>query len=200
MATLHLQGGNTMEIPNSSAEIIKSELGTSQAPTFYDIGPVKVKTSTILRVVLEGRQISDEKYLKWRDKVQEWNEYRIRFRALPVNKKAELNIHYYHLLWFAYTKSFRAEKETEALEIAENFFETNPNRSIMDYREWKKLLPPVYQNASEFEPMESFIQKSVMRNLERQLERDLEDLHWLPNLPPETTVEEDEIKVDDIPF
>src|SRR3990167_2911809 len=195
MAQLHLQGGNIMEIPNSSAEIIKNELGTPQAPTFYDIGPVKVKTSTILRVVLEGRQIADEKYLKWRDKVQEWNEYRIGFRGLPVSKKAELNMHYYQLLWFAYTGGFEVEREKEANEIAESFFAENPNRSIMDYREWKKLLPRIIQDESDFETSKTAIQKGVMRILERQLGRDLEDLRWLPKLPPQTTVEEDEIKV-----
>ena len=200
MAQLHLQGGNIMEIPNSSAEIIKNELGTPQAPTFYDIGPVKVKTSTILRVVLEGRQIAEEKYLKWRDKVQEWTEYRTGFRGLPVSKKAELNMNYYRILWFAYMGNFEIEREKEAKEIAEDFFEKNPNRSIMDYRDWKKLLPRAYQEDSEFETSNMSMRKVSLRILERQLGRDLEDLRWLPKLPPETTVEEDEIKVNEIPF
>ena len=176
MAQLHLQGGNIMEIPNSSAEIIKNELGTPQAPTFYDIGPVKVKTSTILRVVLEGRQIAEEKYLKWRDKVQEWTEYRIGFRGLPVSKKAELNMNYYRILWFAYMGNFEIEREKEAKEIAEDFFEKNPNRSIMDYRDWKKLLPRAYQEDSEFETSNMSMRKVSLRILERQLGRDLEDL------------------------
>ena len=99
-----------------------------------EIGQLNFRKSDIQLIELGGGD-GEDKQEKWRRKVQDWNEYRDMLINYSPEQKAEINLEYFRMMWYAHTGTVDSKKEGEAKKIAIKFFENNPIRTVMDYGE-----------------------------------------------------------------
>ena len=195
MAQLQLKGSNIIyTLSPKEGLAVKEVFINPEAPSYevVQIGSLSFRKSEIKIINLDDANEEDKE--KWNKKIGEGNLAWKELNAKSPEYRAELNVkNYYPYWWYAYTGKWETKKDEEAEKIAVKFLKENPQRNVVDFNLWKKLMP-VHQEPEK--EMVKDLSKATLRILTSTMQSDMQ-MHKFVFIPEKV---EDEINPKEINF
>lgn len=144
MATLFLKGiQREYHLEENSGKKIKElfDNATIQGSHVISVGALSFRKSDIKTIMLDGEYGASEKNEIFRKKMNEWNDYWNRY--VNSEEKAKNSKAIFDIMWFARTGSIHSSQEIWKIgyQRAKEFFENNPNRTVVNIKVWKDIFP-----------------------------------------------------------